>query len=547
MFKRLSALVLCIIMVFGAVSCKNDQNNEGGSTTTVSPDEQAKIAYEEILEHYSMLVSTRAEGKELPTCSDESDELSALHTIVAGLKQLSDPSSVGYVLRDIDGNGAEELIIKTKVGSILAIYTLDNKVPKLLTKPEGYGYISQDGLITWRCDTENSTRKNAWILIDGALVGTEYGSDDGQSYYKIVDGERKEMSKEEYRALENIYVDSTVFFRGRYALRFIPIVKGEENKNAKHIDIKSYDDVIALFKDTIKLYPKFSEMEWRRGVYDDKFTFADNNSFIIYNEMMSFRRSEHSESFYGYIKLDVNSDGVEELMLMNERYGILALFTMKNGVPTVFESGSGGISIGVDGKIINDYYSDSAYYEHKVYSIDKERGFVKEDHFGWGYGVTLPIAYTPTYFSVDDKGYYTETSSEEYTSRRDGIYEGESISFRNQHSDKYVSLGEPVAPYVAKLKRHSSSILNEEAINITSVENGNIAFTLGGVERVGGIDIFTPYTEVTATLKDGKYRFDNGEVSGSIEFGVISVWVNVEKSNIQNIKLGYGLYSENGF
>ena len=48
MFKRLSALFLCIIMVLGAVSCKNDQKNEGGSTTTLSPDEQAKIALDEL-------------------------------------------------------------------------------------------------------------------------------------------------------------------------------------------------------------------------------------------------------------------------------------------------------------------------------------------------------------------------------------------------------------------------------------------------------------------------------------------------------------------
>jgi hypothetical protein len=106
--------------------------------------------------------------------------------------------------------------------------------------------------------------------------------------------------------------------------------------------------------------------------------------------------------------------------------------------------------------------------------------------------------------------------------------------YTKNHADLTVlPLLETAVPKIQTYKL--ASIIKDDRVKITSVSAESVDFTMIYNKYAEDALVYETELSVTATLTDGEYLFDNGTVTGSIEFGYDSVWVNINESTNEHI------------
>lgn len=327
-------------------SSSSSSESEGGGGEIELPV-TSLVTYDLVIAKYKEYVTYKYIYEVNPPRGTEEDVcLDALYEVVDHY----DPSiTLGYAIKDVNDDQIDELILLAKNSQIYAIFTLVNNIPYPVIVSDGRIGITTDGYV-WYSEREENTRSSSHLkkLVGSELIGLEYGYFYGAEpntdvYYKVENGAFSEITYDEKRLLDkkhDLYSGYVSSNTKKVGLRFYNALLIPEPTGEK-VDFSTYDSVIATFTKMFKEADyKFQKYKWTRGDYDDLFTFESDEDYYLYNYLVIsavYFAPSKNQSF-GYAKKDLNGDGVQELILLEGGYDILAIFTQNAGKVVLVDS-----------------------------------------------------------------------------------------------------------------------------------------------------------------------------------------------------------------
>lgn len=363
LFFFISVLLLLSIVGCSTVPDKSTTANTDNSKIDQSPEhfEEQKKLYDDLIAHYTEQLTLKKNGEELPIVNTadmsqrEVDIFEAIYGIVNGCKNAQAAENMGYGFKDFDGNGIPELIILTKYTSIRAIFTLSDNQPVLLESNYDVGssfvFATKNRFFMVRStvsdNIEEATFYTCHVEGDKMVYDTIYGKVYDQSerktleIFQIEDGKRTQINEdtfnELYREYKKVTVPGYTTTSKLLAPRiYYPLKDSIRNENLPVADFSSYAAIRETYNKISTCLDKFESAKWDLGEYDNLFTFPNDLSFEYYTRLLY--AAYHGAYHVGYDEIDLNSDGKDELVLMNEDYRIKAIFTQKDGVPVLLDA-----------------------------------------------------------------------------------------------------------------------------------------------------------------------------------------------------------------
>ena len=355
MNKYLSFL-LCIFLILGIVGCTRSPKQQ-----TQKSYEEQKVLYDDIISQYTSLLNAKHNGGELLVPNTENMDAGeiaiseALYGIVDGCKDAKAAENLGYGYKDFDGNGTPELIILDKYKSIRAIFTLSDNQPVLLESNYDIGssfvFATKKRFFMVRCTVSDNIEEVTFYtchvsgdkMVYDAIYGKVYDQNKKEilEIFQIEDGKRTQINEDTFNELYREYKKVTV---PEYATTskllapriYYPLNDSITNDNLPVADFSSYAAIRETYNKISNCLDKFESAKWQFGEYDNLFTFPNDLSFEYYTRLLY--AAYHSAYGIGYDEIDLNGDGKDELVLMNEDYRIKAIFTQKGGVPVLLDA-----------------------------------------------------------------------------------------------------------------------------------------------------------------------------------------------------------------
>lgn len=311
--------------------------------------ESSLRTYDEIIDEFrTMLTEEPARDS---TAEQTADPIRAALAEVAA--RCEDPSVMAYSLHDINDDGTEELLLMETDGTSLhAIFTMHGETPVLLDVFK-FGTVKTDGCIYYAKESETQKTYHVKYLVDGALVGLTYGynstdpSEEGDAeYFRVDDGVRTALTREEYLTIQSarqmLFMPNHTLDTGLYAVPLFP----QENPNpAPMLSAATYDDVLSLCREILEIHLPRTK-EYRDSGVDSRtlYTYPDARTFHLYHRLYTQLKRIAGDSAdtaaysLGYDIHDLNGDGTDELILLSNTYSVLAILTMRDGVPVLIST-----------------------------------------------------------------------------------------------------------------------------------------------------------------------------------------------------------------
>ena len=246
--KKIVAALLCLIMLLSLFSCKNksiediDYNSDNDSNTSLDTSDDpitnnTSANYDAVLRVYRRIVDSypivnqnpRALAAELGIQGEENTEMfvdlySSVMLFYPGRGESDGESphyklGCGYSVKDLNGDGVDELVLMNKDYYIMAIFSYYDGKPVLLGNywERNSCWVDGDGLLHNNGSSGADYSTNAvYKIADGGdrleLVA-EFGTNGHEwigevaytKYYKVVDGEKVSIKESEYSALAEQY------------------------------------------------------------------------------------------------------------------------------------------------------------------------------------------------------------------------------------------------------------------------------------------------------------------------------------------------------
>ncbi len=363
--KRFLSFFVSVLLLFSIVGCSTTQDKSPITNTDDTEKDQSfkgyeeqKRLYDDIIAHYTTLLALKQNGEELPTpnianmSQREAAIFETLYGIVNECKNAQSVENLGYGYKDIDENGTPELIILTKYTSIRAIFTISDDAPVLLESNYDVGssfvFATKNRFFMARSNVndniEEATFYTCRVEGDKMVYDTIYGKVYDQSekktldIFQILDGNRVSISEDTFSELYREHKKTIVpeYFTTSKLLAphiYFPLKDNATSGNLPMADFSSYSAIRETYIKISSCLEKFESQKWQMGEYDNLFTFQNDLSFEYYTRLLY--AAYHGAYGVGYDEIDLNGDGNDELVLMNEDYRIKAIFTQKNGVPVL--------------------------------------------------------------------------------------------------------------------------------------------------------------------------------------------------------------------
>ncbi len=378
------------------------ENGECTKCGEADPDYVPKISEDEIyapvISKFQYLILYKYMNEELPPKgANEPYYVDALYDVAA---EYSPDNSMGHAISDVNGDGIKELLLMGKDCRINAIFTvLDGELTHVKTFPQGMGYLAPGGMVFYNeriSGTLSTVRHMKW-LVDGELRGFEYArldNTDGstEGYYKVEDGVKTDITEAEFKtyvAKYSYYWDYPTRLTRLVGLKFNPALP-EASTATSVADFSTYEQIIKTFGlmytevayNPVSRKSVFERTKWTGGEYDAKMIFDSDEDFYVYNSIIAacvLTQSSTSASF-GYAIKDLNGDGTDELVLLESRYYVLAIFTEVEGSAVLLDiyTDTRSAWIDEDGNIhvkerpLTGLQEDSRYYVYEVGSGELE-------------------------------------------------------------------------------------------------------------------------------------------------------------------------------
>ncbi len=145
-----------------------------------------------------------------------------------------------------------------------------------------------------------------------------------------------------------------------------------------------YSSVLSLYTKVINACADYQDAKDNKALYE-QFDITDKDEQRLFDKLLAStylfyggRTKEDSHSPHyklscGYATKDLNKDGKDELILMNDNYNVIALFSLENGQPVLLGSyiPRGCCTIDADGTL-HIYSNDGAAdFSHMIYKLSK--------------------------------------------------------------------------------------------------------------------------------------------------------------------------------
>ena len=575
--KKILSALLCFFILLGTTACLPFQKSQA-----------LYIEYDDIISEYTALLSAKKNGEELPALNtddmDDQDRAIAevLRGIVNNCKNVEAVERLGYGYKDFDGNGTKELVLLNKYTSIQAIFTISNERPILLESNYKAGnsfvFATKSRFFMVRSTVNDNIEETTFYTcrVSGdkmaydAIYGKVYDCDKKETLeiFEITDGNRTPINEDTFNELYREYKkatlpDYTTTVKLLAPRIFFPLKDDVTNENLPVADFSSYAAIRETYNKISTCLDKFESQKWHSGEYDNLFTFPNEHSFEYYTRLLY--AAYHGNYIEGYDEIDLNGDGQDELVLMNEDYSIKAIFTQKNGVPVMVECLSGGVGWLDDQGFIHIDREDYYELEYSVYE------FTKSGDYSLVYSIllaengnryltkngkteqitfekSLEIFYDdynryPEYFDPNEqtrnvsKLTYTPLTP---TTEEERIQAAKDITWY-----KYAHLERTTGKDLA----HSNTYVTFENVTDTQMDvNFRYAFTFyypdPNKDNFLLDDTTETFLRVTARAENGVFAFDENGVKGRIEFGQKHLWIIIEESTDERFPVGYHCYAE---
>lgn len=366
--KKFISFFLVLLLLFSTIGCSTTQDKTSVTNTDDTQKDQSLKVYEEqkklyddIIAHYTTLLTLKQRGEELPTpnitnmSQREASIFEALHEIVNGCKTAQAAESLGYGYKDLDGNETPELILLNKYRSICAIFTISDGAPILLEANydavSSFVFATKNRFFISRStvndNIEEATFYTCRVEGDKLIYDAIYGKVYDQNQKKILDifqiseGNRISISEGDFEELYREHKKSTVSNYSTTSKLLAPYIHfplkdNSTSENTPKADFSSYAAIRETYAKISTCLEKFESGKWKAGEYDNLFAFQNDRSFEYYNRLLY--AAYHGAYSVGYDEIDLNGDGKDELVLMNEDYRIKAIFTQKDGTPILLDA-----------------------------------------------------------------------------------------------------------------------------------------------------------------------------------------------------------------
>ena len=532
--KKIITFLLLTALLLSAVSC---------ITPNTDDDVDESAYYDDIVEKYSELLHTKVTGETVADPDDTADEIDV--TLCELVRDCADPSIMGYATKDINGDGIDELVLLDKKNKLYALFTVKNDAPVLLLKLDSMiAAITPDGTVY--ADRYIKGEGDCTIIkkiVDGELRGLEFGlvtQGDSHSFYKVEDGNRVEITFEERetlsRSIEQI-MSQTRYYTKTAGFRFVPAIENDSEQNAAPVpDFSSYDGVLSAYKTIVGSFSGHLETKWGAGEFDSLFNISDNDTYEIFHQIVwgairvkptethyGQEYAKDGRNAYGYAKKDLNKDGAEELILLNDNYEIFAIFTMKDGKAVLID-GTYGVWVDENGRIRKSVSTGGISGRDEEVFVYEINGTKLDTVIGVGYKVNI---------CLEKEGWYkTDGNTKTDISDREGealyaVYDILPTSYRNLEYTRDFSGIEFVALFEATLatEKHINTfynpMLSKRELTVSAVSDNEVT-----------VNIKILHADLNGkAIRDGnRYGFEIDGVKGYIEFAVNSAWVIVTES-----------------
>lgn len=323
------------------------------------PADGGASMYDDIVDDFKNLILYKYINEELPPRGDNDPYYFDALYEVAGL---FDPTTeMGYAFKDINDDKYVELMLIGRDSRLYAIFTIIDNAPALVTTfQKGMGYLSPDGIIFYNTKEFDANGGQIFLgnhitrLVGGELVGIAYGwidtdsdfstEDDSLYYCAGEDGIRNEMTYEEYKILRSLYEhfwDYPTRLTKLSGLKFNPTLLNSSNPQTP-ADFSTYDAIINTFglMHSDVAGGKYVRTDWISSEYDLGMIFNSNEDYVLYNKLIAACTlvQNSSKAAFGYAVKDLNGDGVDELILLESKFYVLAIFTQVDGTPVLLDT-----------------------------------------------------------------------------------------------------------------------------------------------------------------------------------------------------------------
>ncbi len=576
-FRIAMLFCLALAMILSTVACKPTSEEPPASEKTY------RELYDGIIAQYTALLTAKQNGEELtaPNTEGMSDREVAITEAVFGIvdacENIEDLEKYGYGYQDLDGNGIPELMLLTQYLTVKAIFTISGKTPILLEAncaPNHAIYFTSKNhfLMMTEKIADNIQEFTSYTfhvsgdkLVYDAIYGDVYNADSKEliEMFQMVDGNRVIIDLQTYKELNWEYREMlNGGYRPEMKLHspriYLPLAEKVATENLPTVDFSSYATIReTCYKISAFLLDGFKHSDWVKGEYDDLFAFQSDTAFEYYNYLLyiiHYRGNDH----LGYDEIDLNGDGQDELVLLDEDYDIRAVFTQKDGVPVLLEELSKGVAWLDDQGLIHVDREEYYELEYSLYDFAKNgdldlvyaiflagngnryltrNGWTKEITFEESLEIHDDYQCYPEYFEANE--YTRNVSNLTYTP----VWEETSDPLETVVTKTWYNYAE-LEKTSGKDMAQSSTYMTFE--NVTEVQmdvNFKYAFTFcypdPDKENYHLSNTTESFLKVTAHKENGVFVFDEGGVKGRIELGYEHVWLIIEESTDERFIVGH--------
>ena len=360
-----------------------------------TPSGNVDASYQAIISKFKALILYKYVNEELPPRgTNEPDYMDALYAVGG---DYSPNMEMGYAVKDINGDGVQELLLMGRDSRLYALFTVvDGKATVVKVFSKGMGYLTQDGMVFYNVkqyDAEGGQtylENNMTRLVGANLEGFCFGwydadnsstTDTDRVRFKTENNVKTEITEEEYKSYQNHIYEYYWSYATRLTkqanLRFNTalIESGTPTTTANFGSYQAIINTFGLMHSEVA-GGKYERSKWIAGAYDNGMIFVSDQDFVTYNRLLGacVLVQNSSTAKFGYALKDLNNDGIDELVLLESKFYVLAVFTMVDNTPVLLDTyndcrmafiDKDGL-IHVKQRILTGYKTDSEYFVYQV-------------------------------------------------------------------------------------------------------------------------------------------------------------------------------------
>ena len=320
-------------------------------------------------------------------------------------------------------------------------------------------------------------------------------------------------------------------------------------------NISTYDDIITMYKQIVNLYPSYTEEKLLSNQCDGIDSIHNEKTKEIYKKLFisgyrfyfdeyAYRYHEDGKNYFGYSITDLNQNGSEELILLTDQYDIIAVFSMEENRPKLLlDNYERNLYCQIDekGRFYTERFEASDLYT-QIYSLNEYDNLVLDEKY-------LCVNYG--YYNHDEcyditKGEKTRIPKSQWTNLTHGWVCGYDAGIITK---TYAKLN--FTRLYGELNLYLPDIYTWEWSSFQFYTNENTLFISNLSDHTVSIALYdtfyTPYhrkVSVKATLNGNIAMFDTEDFSGRLEFGLDSIWLIIDESNVSGVPCGTFLYNQ---